>query len=86
MGTRIERLLVSGRSLRCILGQVEEMVHLVITGTELEDSSEVVKLAKQLQLSIGPSMEEYDNAQTSIPVQVFGRNDQAKAGVARPGF
>ena len=84
--TRIERLLDSGKLLRSTLGSVGGLVALVITGTELKDSSGVVILAKQLQLSIVESMEEYDNAQASIPVQVFGRNEQAKAGLARPGF
>ncbi len=86
MVTRIERLVDSGKLLRSTLGSVGELVALVITGTELKDSSGVVILAKQLQLSIVESMEEYDNAQASIPVQVFGRNEQAKAGLARPGF
>ena len=67
MSTRLERVMVAGRSLRGTLGIALELAHQVITESEHHSSKERVELASQLLRIIGENTEEFDNATAALP-------------------
>ncbi len=68
--TRVERVLVSGRSLRVILGRCAELARLVITESEQGYTGMAAENARLLLNIIEGGTDEYDHAQRALPVTV----------------